>query len=76
MTARFPCLKIADPTGEYQTFLAFLPARLLARIYGEHGQRILERNVRAFLHAQPADRICLPRAVLFRVPYTDGVSGS
>jgi hypothetical protein len=46
-----PCLKTADPTGEYQTFLAFLPAPLLARIYGEHGQRLLERNVRAFLQA-------------------------
>ena len=47
-----PCLKMADPTGEYQTFLAFLPAPLLARIYGEHGQRLLERNVRAFLQAK------------------------
>lgn len=47
-----PCLKMADPTGEYQTFLTFLPAPLLARIYGEHGQRLLERNVRAFLQAK------------------------
>jgi hypothetical protein len=47
-----PCLRIADPTGEYQTFLAFLPASVLARIYGEYGQRLLERNVRAFLQAK------------------------
>lgn len=47
-----PCLRTIDPTGEYQTFLAFLPAPLLARIYGEHGQRLLERNVRAFLQAK------------------------
>lgn len=47
-----PCLQIADPTGEYRTFLAFFPAPLLARIYGEHGQRLLERNVRAFLQAR------------------------
>ena len=47
-----PRLKMADPTGEYQTFLAFLPASLLARIYGEHGQRLLKRNVRAFLQAK------------------------
>jgi hypothetical protein len=47
-----PCLKAADPTGEYQTFLAYLPAPILARIYGEHGQRLLERNVRAFLQAK------------------------
>lgn len=47
-----PCIQTADPTGEYRTFLAFLPAPMLARIYGEHGQRLLERNVRAFLQAK------------------------
>ncbi|MFQ3671380.1 MAG: AIPR family protein [Verrucomicrobiia bacterium] len=47
-----PCLEMADPTGEYRTFLTFLPAPILARIYGEHGQRLLERNVRAFLQAK------------------------
>ena len=47
-----PCIETADATGEYRTFLAFLPATLLARIYGEHGQRLLERNVRAFLQAK------------------------
>lgn len=47
-----PCLQMADPTGEYRTFLAFFSAPLLARIYGEHGQRLLERNVRAFLQAR------------------------
>ena len=47
-----PCLQTADGTGEYRTFLAFLPAPLLARIYGEYGQRLLERNVRAFLQAK------------------------
>jgi hypothetical protein len=47
-----PCLEAADGEGEYRTFLAFFPAPLLARIYGEHGQRLLERNVRAFLQAK------------------------
>ena len=47
-----PCLEHSDPTGEYRTFLAYFPADLLARIYGEHGQRLLERNVRAFLQAR------------------------
>lgn len=47
-----PCIQMADCTGEYRTFLAFLQAPLLARIYGEHGQRLLERNVRAFLQAR------------------------
>jgi hypothetical protein len=47
-----PCIQIADAIGEYRTFLAFMTAPLLARIYGEHGQRLLERNVRAFLQAK------------------------
>jgi AIPR protein len=47
-----PCLQMAETTGEYRTFLTFLPGPLLARIYGEYGQRLLERNVRAFLQAK------------------------
>jgi hypothetical protein len=38
--------------GEYRTYLAFLSAPVLAKIYGQHGQRLLERNVRAFLSAK------------------------
>jgi hypothetical protein len=47
-----PCLQTADAAGEYRTFLAYFPAPLLARIYGELGQRLLERNVRAYLQAK------------------------
>jgi hypothetical protein len=47
-----PALETSDATGEYRTYLAFLSAPMLARIYGEHGQRLLERNVRAFLQAK------------------------
>lgn len=46
------CIATKDKTSEYQTLLAFLPAPLLAKIYGEYGQRLLERNVRAFLQAK------------------------
>ena len=46
------CLQTRDATGEYRTFLAYFPAPLLAQIYGQHGQRLLERNVRAFLQAK------------------------
>jgi len=46
------CIATQDATTEYRTFLAFLPAPLLAKIYGEYGQRLLERNVRAFLQAK------------------------
>jgi len=47
-----PCLPAHESDGEYQTYLAFMPGRVLARIYGEHGQRLLERNVRAFLQVK------------------------
>lgn len=47
-----PCLTGHDSDGEYQTYLAFMPGRVLARVYGEHGQRLLERNVRAFLQVK------------------------
>lgn len=46
------CLESPEFPGDYRTYLAFLPATLLARIYGEFGQRLLERNVRAFLQAK------------------------
>ena len=46
------CIRTSDALGEYRTFLAFMPAPLLARIYGEYSQRLLERNVRAFLQAR------------------------
>ena len=48
------CLRTSAATGEYETYLAFLPGPLLAKIYGEFGQRLLERNVRAFLQVKGA----------------------
>jgi hypothetical protein len=47
-----PCLKAPHDIGEYRTFLVFFPAPLLAQIYGAYGQRLLERNVRAFLQVK------------------------
>jgi hypothetical protein len=47
-----PCLEASEKAKEYRTFLAFVPGPMLARIYGEHGQRLLERNVRAFLQVK------------------------
>jgi hypothetical protein len=46
------CLAQDDGTGEYTAYLAFFPAALLAKIYGEYGPRLLEKNVRAFLQAK------------------------
>jgi len=47
-----PAIETTSANGEYRTYLAFLPGPVLASIYGEHGQRLLERNVRAFLQAR------------------------
>jgi AIPR protein len=44
-----PCLEQPGGGEEFRTFLGFIPGPVLARLYGEHGQRLLERNVRAFL---------------------------
>jgi hypothetical protein len=46
------CIQTSDDLGEYRTYLAFMRAPLLAKIYGTHGQRLLERNVRAFLQSK------------------------
>ena len=46
-----PCLA-ADRHDEVQTYLAYIPGQRLAEIYLEHGGRLLERNVRAFLSAR------------------------
>lgn len=47
-----PCLRAEVGNREFTTYLAFFPAPVLAQVYGEHGQRLLERNVRAFLQAK------------------------
>lgn len=45
-----PCIKgdIGDNI-DYEAYIAIIPGRLLADIYIEHGSRVLEGNVRAFL---------------------------
>lgn len=47
-----PCLAQDDGTGEYTAYLAFFPATLLAKIYGDYGPRLLEKNVRSYLQAK------------------------
>ena len=45
-----PCIKgnIGDNLG-YNAYIAIIPGKLLASIYIEHGSKVLEGNVRAFL---------------------------
>lgn len=46
-----PCLEMPGGGQDYEACLAIFPGSVLARIYADHGTRLLERNVRAFLQA-------------------------
>ena len=48
-----PCIENAT-SDVYSVYLAILNGELLARIYEEHGPRLLERNVRSFLQVKGA----------------------
>ena len=43
------CLAAGMEPGKYVAYLCVVPAHILADIYDEHGSRLLEGNVRAFL---------------------------
>ncbi|MGN0813067.1 MAG: AIPR family protein [Candidatus Coproplasma sp.] len=49
-SAGIPCIKgnIGDNLG-YEAYIAIIPGKLLSEIYIEHGSKVLEGNVRAFL---------------------------
>lgn len=44
-----PTLEIAARGGSMRTFLSAIPGAALAELYGRHGSRLLESNVRSFL---------------------------
>ena len=44
-----PCLSMPKRNGDYMSYLAVIPARILADIYQDYGTRLLEQNVRTFL---------------------------
>ena len=48
-----PCIENTT-SGVYSVYLSILNGELLARIYEEHGPRLLERNVRSFLQVKGA----------------------
>ena len=47
-----PFMKMPFGNEIYDTYLAMIPGELLARIYRDHGARLLEKNVRTFLQAR------------------------
>lgn len=47
-----PCLIAAEADSSLPSYLAVLPARVLADVFEEHGSLLLESNVRTFLSAR------------------------
>lgn len=43
------CLPMPEKNTDYESYLAVIPARMLADIYQDYGARLLEQNVRTFL---------------------------
>ncbi|MCY4228572.1 MAG: AIPR family protein [Gammaproteobacteria bacterium] len=46
------CLPAYLGSSSYQSYLIVLPGEVLATLYGKHGARLLEQNVRSFLQAR------------------------
>lgn len=44
-----PALEVVDSANELETYLAAVPGDMLADLYGRHGSRLLEGNVRSYL---------------------------
>lgn len=47
-------MKMQAEHQKYDCYVGMLPGAVLARIYDEHGQQLIERNVRSFLQAKNA----------------------
>ncbi|WP_437650327.1 AIPR family protein [Sorangium sp. So ce362] len=43
------CVQLPQENGVFRSYLAVVPGSALADLYGKHGQRMLEANVRAYL---------------------------
>ena len=44
-----PCLRAFDGSSSYQSLLLALPGQVVADLYRDYGERLLEQNVRTFL---------------------------
>lgn len=50
--AAVPCLESPEQADGYRCLLAVLPGQLLADLYGQYHDRLLQRNVRAYLQSR------------------------
>lgn len=44
-----PCLPAFTGSGDFASYLLVMPGKLIASLYDEYGERLLEQNVRTFL---------------------------
>ena len=44
-----PCLEALGENQRYKTYLAIMPGKMIAGLYGRFGPKLLERNIRVFL---------------------------
>lgn len=74
-----PCLPVKTP-GELNTYLAAVPGDLLADLYREHGSRLLESNVRAYLSGRgkinKGIRTTLQNDPVKFLPYNNGITAT
>ncbi|GAA1225597.1 AIPR family protein [Kitasatospora nipponensis] len=74
------CLAAPSTEPDYSVVLAVTPGQLLAELYGEHGPRLLELNVRSFLQARGSVNRGI-RATLLDAPgrflaYNNGITAT
>lgn len=74
------CLPADDGTGDIRCYLAVLPGDWLARIYDQHGSRLLEQNVRTFLQGRGKVNKGIGKTIIEEprrfFPYNNGISAT
>jgi hypothetical protein len=75
-----PCLAMPESQADYSAYVAIIPGKILCKIYGEYGSRLLERNVRSFLQAKGSVNKGIRQTIL-REPhrflaYNNGISAT
>lgn len=78
--APIPCLAQPASSPDYAAYLAIIPGPVLAKLYGDYGSRLLERNVRSFLQARGKINMGIRRTILKEphmfLAYNNGLSAT
>lgn len=75
-----PCLVAPSGSADYTAHLAIIPGEMLSAIYEEYGNRLLERNVRAFLQTRGKVNRGIQQTIQFEperfLAYNNGISAT